>query len=102
MKYIRVVDKLTKIGSFKTAIHSHIVEIYSDTFYFLFVQKCNKDLEELKILRKYWVGLIHPYQLTKMKETVLSKASVDIDTGIKPDTVAKIKQHYLTRLNMTP
>lgn len=36
-----------------------------------------------------------------MKEILLTKAGVDIDVGIRPDTVAKIKQHYATKLNMT-
>ncbi len=37
-----------------------------------------------------------------MKETIINKASIDIDAGIKPETVAKIKQHYATKLNMSP
>jgi len=102
MKYIRIVDKLTKVTLFKAAIHAHIAEIYSEIFHFMFTQKCNKDLEELKILRKYWLGLIHPHNLTQMKETILKNSSIDIDAGIKPETVLKIKQHYATKLNMSP
>ena len=37
-----------------------------------------------------------------MKEILLTKAGIDIDIGIKPDVVAKIKQHYATKLNMSP
>lgn len=37
-----------------------------------------------------------------MKETILTKAGIDVDAGIKPETVAKIKQHYATKLNMPP
>ena len=66
------------------------------------MQKCNKDLEELKILRKYWLGLVHPYNIAQMKEIIFNKAGIDIDSGIKPDSVTKIKQHYATKLNMTP
>jgi hypothetical protein len=44
-----------------------IVDIFCDIFYFLNLQKCSKDLEELKILRKFWVGTIHPALLRQMK-----------------------------------
>ncbi len=101
LKYLRIVDKLTKVSGFKAAIHNSIVDIYCQVFLFLFLQKCNKDLQQLKILRKYWVGIIHPYCLAQMKEIIFVKANVDIDTGIKPDTLAKIKNHYATKLNMT-
>jgi hypothetical protein len=37
-----------------------------------------------------------------MKEILFTKAGIDIDMGMKPDVVAKIKQHYATKLNMSP
>jgi hypothetical protein len=46
--------------------------------------------------------LVHPYNIGQMKEILFTKAGIDIDSGIKPDSVAKIKQHYATKLNMTP
>jgi hypothetical protein len=102
MKYLRIVDKLTKVPTYKAAIHTSIVDIYCEVFLFLHLQKCSRDLEELKILRKYWLGNIHPYCLSQMKDILLSKTNIDIDNGIKPEMLSKIKHHYATKLNMTP
>ena len=59
-------------------------------------------MEKIKILRKFWVGKIHPFLLQQMKDNILHKINCDIDHGIKPEIVDKIKTHYASKLNMTP
>jgi hypothetical protein len=41
MKYIYIIDKLIKVPSFLPAIHNSIIDIYSDLFMFLLLQKCS-------------------------------------------------------------
>jgi len=36
-----------------------------------------------------------------MKENILVKTNIDIDSGIKPEMVNKIKAHYANKLGMT-
>ena len=67
IKYIYIVDKLLKTIGFQNAVINYIVEIYCEVFFNLFQQKCLKDIEKLKILRKYWVGTLHPILLKRMK-----------------------------------
>ena len=40
--------------------------------------------------------------LQQMKENLLIKINCDIDNGIKPEKVTKIKAHYASKLNMRP
>ena len=72
-----------KVGGYEAAVAHSIVAIFCDTFQFLYLQRCFKDLEELKILRKFWVGKLHPVFLSQMKENVWSQTKIDIDAGIK-------------------
>ncbi len=67
MKYIYILDKLMKINGYTSALQSHIVDIYSEIFLALLHQKCYNEVEELKILRKYWVGQVHPVLLNRIR-----------------------------------
>jgi hypothetical protein len=98
-KYVRIADKLLKVPGYEHALAASIVDIFCEVFHFLHLQKCSKDIEELKILRKFWVGTIHPLLLRQMKEILLSKVNLDVDQGIKPEMVARIKAHY-AKMNM--
>lgn len=44
MKYIYIIDKLLKVPNFINPIQNSIVDLYSDMFVFLLLQKCNKEL----------------------------------------------------------
>lgn len=101
LKYIYILDKLMKVPAFLPAIHGAIVDIYSEMFGFLLQQKCSTEIEELKILRKYWVGRLHPYYLNQMKEAVLQRTSIDIDYGFKQETINRIRQYYSSKLNLS-
>jgi hypothetical protein len=90
-----------KVPNFVPAIQNAIVDIYSELFVFLLQQKCSTEIEELKILRKYWVGKLHPYYLNQIKEILLQRTSIDIDCGFKPETINRIRQYYTSKLNMS-
>jgi hypothetical protein len=100
MKYIYIIDKLLKVPSFVPAIQNSIIDIYNELFLYLLQQKCSTEIEELKILRKYWVGKLHPYYLNQIKEIILQRTSIDIDCGFKLETINRIRQHYSSKLNM--
>ncbi len=100
IKYIYIIDKLIKVPSFLPAIHQTIVGIYSDLFSFMHQQKCSGAMEELKILRKFWVGKLHPHCLVQMKEIILQRTGLDIDTGFKPEMINRIRDYYTSKLNM--
>lgn len=101
LKYIYIIDKLMKVPNFISPIQNAIVEIYSELFVFLLQQKCSTEIEELKILRKYWVGKLHPYYLNQIKEILLQRTSIDIDRGFKQETINRIRQYYSSKLNMS-
>jgi len=42
-----------------------------------------KELEELRILRKFWVGKLHPALLNEIKKQIYLKTNIDIDDGFK-------------------
>ena len=90
-----------KVPAFAPAIHNNIIDIYSDLFLFLLMQRCSTEIEELKILRKFWVGKVHPYCLGQMKENIQQRASVDIDCGFKQEMINRIKTYYCTKLNLS-
>ena len=66
------------------------------------MQKCSTEIEELKILRKFWVGKLHPYCLAQIKELILQRTGIDIDCGFKQETINGIRAYYSTKLNMGP
>lgn len=37
-----------------------------------------------------------------IRDTVFNKTGIDIDTGIKPEIVAMIKEFYVNKLKLTP
>lgn len=87
---------------FIAAIHTTLVDIYTDLFTFLLAQKCQSEIMKLKILRKYWVGQLHPNLLIQIKDTVWRKCNVDIDSGFKIETINQIKNYYENKLKLSP
>lgn len=44
LKYLYIGDKLAKLPGFQTVVPPFLVDLYCDVFYFLYLQKCNKEL----------------------------------------------------------
>lgn len=102
LNYIYIVDKLLKIPTFNENLQIVIVDLYCLIFISLWTQRCLSELEQLKILRKYWVGSIHPLLLQQMKDNIFLRTNIDIDSGFKPEAVSSIREYYESRLRMTP
>ena len=101
LKYIRIIDKLIRVPPFMAHLQHCLVEIYSDCFGFIAQQKSNSDLEELKLLRKYWVGRVHPMLLYQIKQKVMERTGLDVDAGIRSDSLKSLKSYYV-KLGLTP
>lgn len=67
LNYIYIVDKLLKVPTFNENFQTVIVDLYSLIFISLWTQRCFSELEQIKILRKFWVGTLHPIILQQMK-----------------------------------
>lgn len=102
LNYLYIVDKLLKTPSFNEHLQTVIVDVYCLIFISLWTQRCLSELEQVKILRKFWLGTIHPLLLQQMKDNIYHRTGIDIDKGFKTETISSIKDYYLNRLKMTP
>lgn len=102
VKYIYVADKLMKIPSFNEPIANVIVDVFSVIFLSLWNNRYYSEIDQLKILRKYWVAVLHPSLLAQMHSNILYWTGIDIEYGFRPESVAAISQFYQNKLCMRP
>ena len=84
------------------ALQNVIVAIFYETFVSFWNQRCFNEIEELKILRKLWVGSVHQALLARMREAVAAATNCDIETNFKSEAIASIKSFYQNRLRLSP
>lgn len=83
IKYVHVMDKLLKIPQLGAILQSGIIELYVEVFIALLLQKCYNEIEEIKLIRKFWLGIVHPTFLSRIREIIMVRVGVDVDMGFK-------------------
>ena len=94
LKYIRIIDKLLRVPAFAVPLQHCLADIYTECLGFIAHQKSTADLEELKLMRKYWVGRVHPMLLWQIKQKAMASVGIDVDAGIRVERVKQLREYY--------
>lgn len=60
----------------------------------------HSSIEELKILRKLWLGTVNFSVLHNIRLRIMETIGVDIEAGFRRETIDKIDRYYRSVLNM--
>ena len=100
LEYLKVMDLLLEHPVYNQVLHTCLIEFYPKIVSYLANQGHRGELEEAKIIRKYWVRRIHPNLYLDLKGATLMKAGVDIDYLCNSDAISHIQHYYSTVLCM--
>ena len=79
-----MIDKLLKLPGFNQILQAVMVEFYCDVFVYLLEQKGWAELDQLKMLRKLWLKIIHPRTLIATRDIILKETNIDVDMYFRP------------------
>jgi len=98
--FASLIDRLLALPSFNAALHNHLPEIYCELFRHLLWQRNYAGLDELKVMRKYWVGKLNKDLYRQLHQLVMRYFQVDIER-IPESAVSDLKKFYIERLHMS-
>lgn len=98
--FASLIDRLLALPSFNAALHNYLPEIYCELLRHLLWQRNYAGLDELKVMRKYWVGKLNKDLYRQLHQLVMRYFQVDIES-IPEDAVSDLKKFYIERLHMS-
>lgn len=79
LQYLQLIDLLLNHPLYHPILHSCLIEFYPLIVSSLRKAGHREEVEEAKVIRKYWVRRIHPALYADLREATLRKAEVDVD-----------------------
>lgn len=79
LQYIILFDMMLNEQVFNELLHSCLAEFYPRIVSYLQKRKLSKEVEEAKIMRKYWAKRIHPYLYAALKTETYRLTNIDVD-----------------------
>lgn len=82
INYFRLVDKLMRTRkSFAPFLENILIDMYTMVFVSFWQRGLNSSLEELKILRKIWLGTVSLAVLQAIRQRVMETVGIDVEVG---------------------
>lgn len=81
-------------------LQRYLTELYCDLFKHLFCQQNYAALQELKVIRKYWLGKVPPAFFAHTQQVVINHFQDDLER-IPQQAANDLKKFYIERLRMS-
>jgi hypothetical protein len=105
IQYLQVIDLILNHPIYNQILHSCLLELYPTIVSSLLKAGHRKEVEEAKVIRKYWVRRIHPDLYIDLREVTLRIVGIDIDffeIKYNTDALLHVRHYYTNVLNMPP
>lgn len=102
IEYLRVMDLLLENPIYNQILHSSLIEFYPSIVYYLSKYGHKKEVEDAKIIRKYWVGRLHPSLYFDLQRVTLRKTGIDVDQIFNSHALFNIQRYYSKVLGLSP
>lgn len=105
IQYLQVIDLILNHPIYNQILHSCLLEFYPTIVSSLLKAGYRREVEEAKVIRKYWVRRIHPGLYIDLKEATMRMVGIDIDLfdlNYNTDALLHIRHYYTNVLNMPP
>lgn len=94
-------DKLMRIHkSFAPFLENILIDMYTMVFVSFWHRGLNSSVEELKILRKLWLGTVNFAVLQAIRQRLIEHLGLDVEVGFTRDTIDSLEHYYRSVLKM--
>ena len=98
--YLDLCDILLNHPTYNEILQQQLTPIYAQTVDYLARNGFEQEVEHAKVIRKLWLGKIHPEVYEGLKREVLKLCGVDIDVLREPEGVIFVRDYYQRVLKM--
>lgn len=78
-RYVQIMDRLLRFPIYNTILHSCLLELYTSVVIHLVNNSHLGALEEVKLIRKFWIGWINPLLYQHLRDSVYNATGIEID-----------------------
>lgn len=87
--------------SFTPHFESILIDLYVLVFVSFWQRGFHSSVEELKILRKMWLGTVSAAVLQTLRQRLMELLTTDVEVGFSRMQIDTIERYYRSQLKMT-
>lgn len=101
IKYFYLMDKLMRTRrSFTPHFEGMLIDLYVLVFVSFWQRGFHSSVEDLKILRKLWLGTVSAAVLQALRQRLMELLATDVEVGFSRAQIDTIERYYRTHLKM--